>query len=99
MQDGTVEAFAGYVPDLMDRSKLRGVRFCSLADLTGAPEPSVVVDLSRPGALASAAALVTAGKRVVGFNPHVGRDVIDEATAAGIQAMPRSELFRRWPDV
>lgn len=93
-------AFVGYVPDLMDRSKLTGVRFVSRpAALLDAPEMSVVLDLGRPGALEIVPDLVAAGRRVVGFVSHVDRTTIDAARAAGCEALPRSELFRRWPHV
>ena len=89
---------AGYVPDLMDRSKLRGVRFVRRPeDLEAAEEALLVVDLSRPGVLEVLPRL--AGRRVVGFGSHVDRDTLEAARAAGCQAFPRSELFRKWPDL
>ncbi len=89
---------AGYVPDLMDRSKLRGVRFVRRPeDLVDAAEALVVLDLSRPGVLAVIPLL--AGRRVVGFGSHVDRATLDAARAVGCQALPRSELFRKWPDL
>ena len=89
---------AGYVPDLMDRSKLRGVRFVRrLEDLVAADEALLVVDLSRPGVLEILPRL--SGRRVVGFGSHVDRATLDAARAAGCQAFPRSELFRKWPDL
>ena len=89
---------AGYVPDLMDRSKLRGVRFVRRPEeLTQAAEPMLIVDLSRPGVLEVLPRL--AGRRVVGFGSHVDRATLDAARAAGCQAFPRSELFRKWPDL
>lgn len=89
---------AGYVPDLMDRSKLRGVRFVRRPeDLVGAAEALLVVDLSRPGVLETLPLL--AGRRVVGFGSHVDRATLAAARAAGCQAFARSELFRKWPDL
>ncbi len=88
----------GYVPDLMDRSKLAGVRFVRRPeDLVDAEEPMVVVDLSRPGVLDVLPRL--AGRRVVGFGSHVDRATLEAAEAAGAQALPRSLMFRTWPDV
>lgn len=90
----------GFVPDLMDRSKLVGVRFVPTPTaLAGAPETVVVLDLARPGTLEVITPLVAAGKRVVGFVGHVERDTIARARDAGAEVHPRSELFRRWPDL
>jgi hypothetical protein len=92
--------FVGYVPDLMDRSKLGGVRFVGAPGaLLDAPETEVVVDLGRPGVLDVLPELTAAGRRVVGFCSHVDRATIDAAKAAGCEALPRSELFRRWPEI
>ena len=92
------EGIAGYVPDLMDRSKLRGVRFVRRPeDLLEAEEGLLVVDLSRAGVLEVIPRL--AGRRVVGFGSHVDRATLEAARAAGCQAFARSELFRKWPDL
>ena len=89
---------AGFVPDLMDRSKLRGVRFVRRPqDLLDAGEGLLVVDLSRAGVLEILPGL--AGRRVVGFGSHVDRPTLDAARAAGCQALPRSLFFRTWPDL
>ena len=91
-------AVVGFVPDLMDRSKLAGVRFVRTPDLlTGAEEPVVVLDLSRPPAVAQVATLVAAGKQVLGFASHVDREGITEARTLGCTVWARSEFFRRWP--
>lgn len=91
------------VPDLMDRSRVAGavagVRFCTRPeDLSAAagtgPGALVLVDLAHPGALAAAADLVERGVRVVGFAAHVDSALLDEARAAGVEAHPRSRLFR-----
>ena len=96
-----------WVPDLMDRSRLAGagpgveVTFVtSAADLltAGPGADVVVVDLARPGALEAVAGL--AGVRVVGFAPHVERDLLEAATAAGCdEVLPRSAFFRRLGDL
>jgi len=56
----------------------------------------VVVDLSRTGALAAAAELHAP---VVGFAPHVDDELLGRAREAGVEALPRSQFFRRWPDL
>jgi hypothetical protein len=91
---------AGFVPDLMDRSKLAGLDVAFLRS-PDAPLPDgcevVVVDLDRAGDLTGR---VPADVRVIGFGSHVRRDLFDAARAAGItETMPRSELFRKLPDV
>ncbi len=93
------------VPDLMDRSRLRAdgvdVTAVPVDDLAAAVAEAervdlVVVDLSRPGAVEAVAGL---GVRVVGFAPHVDDALLAAARAAGIEALPRSAFFRRWPEV
>lgn len=93
------------VPDLMDRSRLRAdgveVTTVPLGRLAVAIDEAdqvdlVVVDLARPGAIEAATGL---GVPVVGFAPHVDDALLDAARAAGIEALPRSVFFRRWPDV
>lgn len=93
------------VPDLMDRSRLRadGVELTTapLGRLVAAVDEAeqvdlVVVDLSRPDAVEAATGL---GVPVVGFAPHVDDALLATARAAGIEALPRSVFFRRWPDV
>ncbi len=90
-----------YVPDLMDRSKVSsahpGTTFVTRpADLlaTASSDDLVVVDLGRPGVLDVLPALVATGARVLGFGSHVERTTLEEASAAGCEAMPRSQFFR-----
>ncbi len=87
------------VPDLMDRSRLRGVveRFLAAGaappDEVGARDV-LVVDLSRPGALALAAEVAERGARVVGFGPHVDVELLQAARSAGVAVvLPRSRFF------
>lgn len=96
----------GFVPDLMDRSRLAAavpsVRFVSdLAELsTAAAEADVlVVDLGRPGTIDALPELVATGRRVVGFASHVDRATIERAAATGCEAMPRSRFFSRLGDL
>jgi hypothetical protein len=85
-----------YVPDLMDRSKVRGARFVGRpSELIGAPGTTVVVDLSRPGVLDVLPGLVASGARVIGFGSHVDAATLDAARAAGAEALPRSVFFSR----
>ena len=89
-----------YVPDLMDRSKVRGARFVSRPqELLAAHATIVVVDLSRPGVLDVIPALVAAGTRVIGFGSHVDGATLDGARAAGAEAMARSVFFARVADL
>ncbi len=101
----TARRVVAVVPDLMDRSRLRadGVELSHvpLGRLVAAVADEgsvdlVVVDLSRDGALEVAAALDVG---VVGFAPHVDDALLARARAAGVEALPRSTFFRRWPDV
>jgi hypothetical protein len=81
------------VGDLMDRSRISaaapGVEFVRTPDLLVGADLALVdlhrVDLSQ----------IPPGLRVIGFASHVDRDTIAAAAAAGIEAMPRSEFFRR----
>ncbi len=89
-----------YAPDLMDRSKLSAanprIRFVSHpGDLAvvAVGIDLVVVDLGRP-AVFEVLAEVSAVTRVVGFGSHVDRATLEQADAAGCEAMPRSQFFR-----
>lgn len=97
-------AVAGYVPDLMDRSRIEGaapgpVRFASRpADLVAlaAGADLVVVDLSRAGVLDVLADVSALGVRVIGFGSHVDTDTLAAARAAGCdQVLARSAFFGR----
>jgi len=99
-----VPTVVGFVPDLMDRSRvtaaLPSARFVtSVADLTRAAAEAgadvIVVDLGRPGALDVLPALVATGRRVVGFAAHVDRATLDQAAATGCEVMARSAFFSR----
>jgi glutamate dehydrogenase/leucine dehydrogenase len=95
-------------PDLMDRSRLASagdevvvVGLGRLAATVAARVAEggvdlVVVDLARPGALDAAVALDVP---VIGFAPHVDDELLAQARAVGVQAVPRSQFFRRWPAV
>ena len=102
-----------FVPDLMDRSKVRaaaaaGGRTVELVarpgDLLAAlgPEPPglVLIDLSRPGALEALTGVARAGTvRVLAFGSHVDRELLASGRAAGAEVLARSELFRRLPEL
>lgn len=93
------------VPDLMDRSRLTApgveVVTVSVAALPGelasrrGEVDLVVADLSRPGVLDGLTGLEVP---VVGFAPHVDDELLGRARAGGVDAVPRSVFFRRWPD-
>lgn len=98
-----------FVPDLMDRSRVRAaaagrpVEFVgSAGDLVGAvtaiPTALVLVDLNRPGALDALPAL-HGRVQVLAFGSHVDRDLLAAGRAAGADVLARSELFRRLPEL
>jgi len=91
------------VPDLMDRSRLgRDIEVVRTADELASVVTAadlVVIDLSRPGALAAAGRASATGAVVVGFAPHVSDELFAEAAVAHITALPRSRFFARWPDI
>lgn len=94
----------GYVPDLMDRSRiLTAVSGLELAtDLDDLLERAVgadvvLIDLGRAGAVHALPALVATGARVVGFASHVDADVVHAAAAAGCEVHARSRFFRTLP--
>lgn len=91
-----------FVPDLMDRSRLAafGPRFAAtaaelgeLVDAAGVERCTVVVDLTRPGALAAAADQVARGVRCIGVAPHVDDDLRAAAVDAGVRVVARSRFF------
>lgn len=89
----------GWVPDLMDRSRLgAGVAFVARPeDLAGSDADLAVVDLSRLDDLRRVGRVPG---RLVGFAPHVDDEVLAAARAAGFDdALARSVFFRRWPDL
>lgn len=93
----------GFVPDLMDRSKVAaaipGAVFVADPSELAATEGEVVVlDLGRPGALEALPTLV--GRRTVGFASHVDTELIAAAQAAGCSVvLPRSRFFAGLPGV
>lgn len=101
MTDQPVEIVALCV-DLMDRSKLSGafpdariVR--SIDALVEAASDTTVslVDLRRVG---DPAQMANVAGRVIAFGSHVDEELLDAATAAGVDALPRSVFFRRLGD-
>ncbi|MCU1487313.1 MAG: hypothetical protein JWN67_4059 [Actinomycetia bacterium] len=88
-------------PDLGDRSRIAAVvpdaTFVGAAALLPrAAEGAevVLVDLSRAGVLDVLDEVVALGGRVVGYGPHVEGELLAAATAAGVEAVPRSRFFR-----
>lgn len=95
MTDRRIVAF---VPDLMDRSRLKavpGIEFvATLDELARADADIAVVDLARPGAVDALSAINA--KRVVAFGSHVQRGVLDAARATGAaEVFPRSAFFAK----
>ncbi len=87
----------GYVPDLMDRSRLGGRVECvatpaELVDLADDVD-LVVVDLGRPGVLD---VLGEIRPHTIGFGSHVDAELLDAARRAGCdEVLARSVFFRR----
>ena len=107
----TAGRVVAYVPDLMDRSKVRAAAAANgravefspsapgvIAALAAAPAALVLVDLSRPGAL-DVLTEVAGTTRVLAFGSHVDRELLASGRATGAEVLPRSELFRRLPDL
>jgi hypothetical protein len=91
----------GYVPDLMDRSRLGGsVTFVGAPlDLVSASVGAdlVVVDLGRPGVLEVLASIAAP---TVGFTSHIDRDLMAAARLAGCdEVLARSVFFSRLPQL
>jgi hypothetical protein len=95
-----------FAPDLGDRSRIDAalgqidgidqidhVRQIDELAAAAAGADMLIVDLERPGVVDVAAALVSAAGRVIGFGPHVAVELLDDAAAAGVDAMPRSRFF------
>ena len=94
------------VPDLMDRSKLTAALGADVElvatpghlsqRLTGdGPDPAiVVVDLGRRGTIDALPAIRAAtGARIIGFGPHVERDLLSAARHAGCDEVLARSLF------
>lgn len=89
----------GFVPDLMDRSKLGGaVELVATPDeLVGADADLILVDLGRPGVLEVLGHLAVP---TLGFCAHVDDQLMSDAAAAGCdEVLPRSRVFRRLADL
>lgn len=88
-------------PDLGDRARIDAVApdatfVGAAALLPRAAEGAdvVLVDLTRAGVLDVLDDVVALGGRVVGYGPHVDGGLLAAATAAGVEAVPRSRFFR-----
>ena len=88
-------------PDLGDRSRIAAaapdatfVGVAALLPRAAEGADVVLVDLSRAGVLDVIDEVVALGGRVVGYGPHVEGELLAAATAAGIEAVPRSRFFR-----
>lgn len=94
-----------FVPDLMDRSRLRApevsVEFVAdPATLFDEEADLFVIDLARPGAHDAMSDRPAETGRVVGFAPHVDEEAMAAAREAGCdEVLPRSAFFRRFPEL
>lgn len=81
-----------------------GGRPVSLADAKQAAAsecPVVIADLGELGgdAIPSVRAIVATGKVVLAFGPHVQRELLAGARAAGAVVLPRSAFLQRLPEL
>ena len=91
--------------DLMDRSKIGAAHpdavfvrsATALAErVAGGAVTAVIIDLSRPDALAAIAAASAAGVGVTAFGSHVDEAMLAAARDAGAtDVLPRSRFFAR----
>ena len=81
------------VADLMDRSRISAA--APHARFVRTPEELVGADLAIVDLQRVELSAIPPGMRTIGFASHVDRTTITAAAAAGIEAMPRSEFFRR----
>jgi hypothetical protein len=91
--------------DLMDRSRIAAARPdavfvrtpAALLERVAAGEvDSVIVDLSRAGAIDAIAAVAAQGVAVTGYGAHVDAELLDAARSAGCtEVLPRSRFFTR----
>jgi hypothetical protein len=91
--------------DLMDRSHIAVAHpdavfvrtpAALLERVVASNAESVIVDLSRPGALDAIIAVVATGVSVTGYGSHVDAAMLDAARAAGCtEVLPRSRFFAR----
>ncbi|MFQ5523349.1 MAG: hypothetical protein ACE5F5_07190 [Acidimicrobiia bacterium] len=88
--------------NLMDASRVQAivpgaVAATSLADAALSNADVILLDLASSIAPSDVVAL---GSPVVAYGPHVERDSMDAAIAAGCrQALPRSKVFRVLPEL
>jgi DNA-binding NarL/FixJ family response regulator len=88
---------SAYVVDLVDRSRFPdGTTFVRRAADLDPGADVVVVDLSRPDALAAVRTLRAAGSsaRIIGYGRHTERELLADARAAGCdRVLARSAFF------
>ena len=100
--DVVTRRVVAFIPDLMDRSRLSapGVEVVIVDDpegLADAHADLVVVDLARPGVIASLGAV--AGP-TVGFVAHIDEATMAAALAAGCdEVLARSRFFGRFAEL
>ena len=100
-----IKRVRAFVPDLMDRSRLRApeasVEFVAdPAVLLDEPADVLVLHLSRSFGLLAFSRGSVGSCLVVGFAPHVDDEVMAAAREVGCdEVLPRSVFFRRFPDL
>lgn len=72
----------------------------ALASYRAARPTLVVVDLTLPGAVALVEGWIADRTPMLGFYPHIDRDLRERALRAGLQrVVPRSAFFKRLPEL
>lgn len=98
-----MSSILAFVPDLMDRSRLKGIQNIifvpTLEELEMAKsEDIVVIDLSRPLVLETIAKIKQAcdTPKIIGFGSHVDKELLASAHKIGCdQVLARSAFFSR----
>ncbi len=98
-----MSSILAFIPDLMDRSRLKGIQNIIFVTTpkeleTAKSEDIVVVDLSRPFVMDAVANIKGRDNppRIIGFGSHVDKEVLADARRLGCnQVLARSAFFTR----